>query len=418
MVPRSALLLLSLLLLACETRPGQITVVFSGGATGMDLDFTVAGTQRFMERHPDIRVVVIPTPRSNAERLDYYRQLFERRSGEVDVLQIDVVWIGMLADHALDLRQHIAPERIVRHFPSVVENNSVEGRLVAMPWFADGPSLYYRKDLLDRYGYEDPPKSWEEMATMAARIQDGERRAGNLGFWGYLWQGRAYEGLTCNALEWQYSHGGGNFVEGDGRPNLDREEVARAFEMAKSWVGTISPPEVVGFDEEDSRLIWQKGDAAFLRNWSYAYSLTQATAIGRDFDVAPLPGGPRGRFGTLGGWQLMVSRYSRHPEAASALVDFLTGMAEQKIRAVEGSYNPTISSLYADREVLEAVPFFDGFEEVYRSLVARPSSLAGEKYDLISSAYSRAANDVISGRRPAAERLAESEREIAEILAR
>jgi len=155
-----------------------------------------------------------------------------------------------------------------------------------------------------------------------------------------------------------------------------------------------------------------------LRNWSYVYSLTQATAMGRQFDVAPVPAGPGGHYGTLGGWQLMVSRYSRNARAAAALVDYLTGMGEQKIRAVEGSYNPTISSLYADQEVLEAVPFFEGFEEVYRSLVVRPSTSAGEKYDEISVAYSRAANDVVSGRRPASERLAEAEREIAEILAR
>jgi trehalose/maltose transport system substrate-binding protein len=417
MIRRFAVLLFPLLLLACETQPSRITVVFSGGATGNDLDFTVAGTQRFMERHPEIRVVVVPTPRNNSERLEYYRQLAERRSDEVDVLQIDVVWIGMLADHALDLRQHIAPERIVRHFPSNVENNTVDGRLVAMPWFADAPILFYRRDLLAKYGYEGPPETWDELAGMAGRIQDGERRAGNLGFWGYLWQGRAYEGLTCNALEWQHSYGGGNFVEGEGGPNLDREEVARAFNMARGWVGTISPPQVVGFDEEDSRLIWQKGDTAFLRNWSYVYSLTQATAIGKDFAVAPLPAGPGGRSGTLGGWQLMVSKYSRNPRAAAALVDYLTGNAEQKIRAIEGSYNPTIASLYADREVLEAVPFFDGFEEAYRNLVVRPTSVAGHKYDDVSVAYSRAVNDVISGRRPAAERLREAEREIDEILA-
>jgi trehalose/maltose transport system substrate-binding protein len=417
MTPRFAVLILSLVLLACEQQPERITLTFSGAATGSDLDFTVAGTHRFMERHPDIRVVVVPTPRSNAERLEDYRRTLEGHSDEIDVLQIDVVWIGMVADHAVDLRQYIAPERIVRHFPSIIENNTIDGRLVAMPWFADAPSLFYRKDLLARYGYDGPPATWDELEAMAERIQDGERRAGNLGFWGYLWQGRAYEGLTCNALEWQYSHGGGNFV-GGGRPNLARSETTRAFEMAKGWVGNISPPEVVEFDEEDSRQIWHKGDAAFLRNWSYVYSLTQATAMGRHFDVAPVPAGPGGRYGTLGGWQLMVSRYSRNARAAAALVDYLTGMAEQKIRAVEGSYNPTIASLYADREVLEAVPFFEGFEEVYRSLVVRPSTPAGEKYDEISVAYSRAANDVVSGRRPASERLAEAEREIAEILAR
>ena len=211
---RSFSLLLSPILvafLACgETE--KISLNLSGGATGSDLELTVAGAQRFMELHPGVQVHVVPTPVSLAGRQAYYELLSERQSPDVDVYQIDVIWAGMFAEHAVDLSTHVSEEAISEHFPFVVANNNVDGKLVAMPWYTDAPFLFYRSDLLTKYGYDEPPATWDTLEIMASEISAGEREEGNLGFWGYVWQGRAYEGLTCNALEWQGSHGGGNFV--------------------------------------------------------------------------------------------------------------------------------------------------------------------------------------------------------------
>ncbi len=401
--PRTLLCLglLSWSLLSCTSERQRVTIAISGGALGQDLDLTVAGTRRFMSRHPDIRVVVTPTPRTNTERLEYYLKALEEASDEVDVLQIDVVWTGILGDHALDLQGLVPVEEINRHFQSNIRNNMVRGRLVAMPWFADFPSLYYRTDLLAKYGFSGPPTTWDELYRMAETIQLGERKAGNLGFVGYVWQGRAYEGLTCNALEWQSSYGGGIFVGDDGRANLTQPQVVAAFQMAAGWPGRISPREILDFDEEDGRLVWQRGDAAFLRGWAVIYAQTQQSGIGRSFGVAPLPAGPAGRAATLGGWQLMVSRYSRHPEAAVELVRFLTSPEEQKRRAIEGSYSPSIPELYRDPEILQAAPLFAGFEDRIGDLVVRPSGRVGTAYDRISSLYSAAVHRVLAGEDPA-----------------
>jgi trehalose/maltose transport system substrate-binding protein len=407
--------LISLALVSCTSERERVTIAISGGALGQDLELTVDGTRRFMRQHPDIRVVVTPTPRTNAERLAYYLKLLEEASDEVDVLQIDVVWTGILGDHALDLQGLVPAEEVRRHFESNIRNNMVDGRLVAMPWFADFPSLYYRTDLLAKYGFSGPPQTWEELARMAATIQAGERREGNLGFTGYVWQGRAYEGLTCNALEWQDSHGGGGFVGDDGRANLSNPQAVAAFRMAAGWPGAISPKEVLDFDEEDGRQIWQRGDAAFLRGWAVIYAQTQQSSIGKSFGVAPLPAGPAGRAATLGGWQLMVSRYSRQPEAAVELVRFLTSPEEQKRRAIEGSYSPSIPALYRDPEVLKAAPLFEGFEARIDDLVVRPSARVGAAYDRISTVYSGAVHRILEGQDPAAV-LPEAEAEVNAIL--
>jgi len=411
------LLGLTSLVVSCGQKQEEITLSISAGAAGQDLDLTVAGVARFMEEHPNIRVLVVPTPRESDGRLAYYLKLLRESSSTVDVMQVDVVWIGAVAEHALDLREFIPAEELAQHLDLVIQNNEVDGRLVAVPWYSDMPSLYYRTDLLNKYGYSEPPKTWDELGEMAWRIQQGERIGGNLGFWGYAWQGAPYEGLTCNALEWQLSFGGGNFIGPDGRPNLANEGAIRAFRSAASWVGRISPPAVLNFDEDESRLLFQRGDAAFLRNWAYAYSvLREAGDVGKNFSVAPLPGGPGGRAAALGGWNLMVSRYSRYPGEAAELARYLTGRGEQKIRALVGSYLPTLVPLYEDPEVLQAAPLFEEFKQSYAHLVRRPSTELGEKYPAVSAVYNRAVHDILSGADPA-ERLKAAEAEMASGLA-
>lgn len=404
------------LLSSCSSQPEKITLIIAGGASGQELELTVAATQRFMAQNPNIRVGVRPIPTNLEERLDLYRQMLSRASDQIDVLQIDVVWVGILANYGLDLNGLIPAEEIEKHFPSLIENNTVDGKLVAMPLFADAPSLFYRKDLLEKYGLSAPPKTWNELVEMSETIALGERKEGNLGFWGYLWQGINDEALTCNALEWQQSSGGGNFLDEEGDPHLASAESIGAFKKAASWVGSISPEQVVEFGEEDSRLMWQRGDAAFLRNWSYVFALASQNRFLRErMGVAPLPAGPAGRAATLGGWELMVSKFSGYPREAAALVRFMTSESEQRTRAIEGSYNPTIQALYQDAGVLRSVPFFEGFEETYESLVVRPSTQLGARYAEVSSIYSRAVHDILEGA-DAETRLTQAEEEMAAVV--
>lgn len=136
--------------------------------------------------------------------------------------------------------------------------------------------LYYRTDLLQKYGYQRPPQTWTELDQMATRIQAGERQAGNRDFWGFVFQGKAYEGLTCDALEWIFSMGGGRIIEPDGRITINNPQAIAALNMVRSWVGRISPPGVTSYAEEEARNAFQSGNAAFMRNWPYAYSLGQS----------------------------------------------------------------------------------------------------------------------------------------------
>ncbi len=254
-------------------------------------------------------------------------------------------------------------------------NNTVDGALVGLPWFTDGGLLYYRSDLLEKYGFDGPPATWAELEEMAQTIQDGERADGNQDFWGYVWQGKAYEGLTCDALEWVYSSGGGTIISPEKVITIDNEAAAAVLNAAASWVGTISPPGVTGFQEEEARAVWQGGNAAFMRNWPYAYSLGQAddSAIQGLFDVTSLPGAEAGQSAaTLGGWQLAVSKYSSNPESAAKFVLWIGSKEQQKARALNLSLLPTIPALYEDAEIVDVVPFMSKLLPVFTNAVAVP----------------------------------------------
>ena len=398
----------------------EVTVVVAAGAVGQELELTQQAAADFMEACPNITVEVLETPDLATDRLGLYLQLFEAESPDVDVFQIDVIWPGILAEHMIDLYPYLTEEEVEAHFPAIIENNTVDGALIGIPWFTDAGLLYYRTDLLEAYELE-VPTTWDELEEAAQIIMDGEREAGNDEFWGFVWQGNAYEGLTCDALEWQYSESDTRIVNPEtGEIEVNNEETIMAFERAAGWVGTISPDGVTGYGEEDARGVFQSGNAAFMRNWPYAYSLGNAedSPIMGLFDVSPLPfGASEHGAATLGGWQMAVSRYSENPDAAAAVAVYMTSYDVQRMRAIEGSMNPTIMALYEDEGVLEAAPFFGSLYYVFINAVARPSTITSSQYNEVSVLYFTAVHSILTGEEDAAVAMELLELDLMDLLA-
>jgi trehalose/maltose transport system substrate-binding protein len=178
------------------------TISISCGAVGLELELCQEGAQAWAEQTGN-QVNVISTPNSATERLALYQQILAANSADIDVFQIDVIWPGVLANHFIDLAEHIPDDQVSQHFPAIIENNTVDDSLVAMPWFTDAGVLYYRTDLLEKYG-KQPPETWQELTAIAKEIQDGERAEGNDKMLGFVFQAKAYEGLTCDA-RWRAS---------------------------------------------------------------------------------------------------------------------------------------------------------------------------------------------------------------------
>ena len=389
--------------------PESIAIAISCGSVGTEFEVCKEGVDAWAQTTGHKATVVTSTT-SSTDKLAAAQQLLGAESSDVDVFSVDVVWPGILGKFFIDLKPY-ARGAEAEHFPALVANGTLDGKLVAMPWFADAGLLYYRKDLLDKYK-ESVPTTWAQLTATARKIQDAEREAGNKDMQGFVFQGKAYEGLTCDALEWVVSHGGGSIVEPDGKISINNPNAAAALELASSWPGTISPTGALNAEEDDARGVFQSGNAVFMRNWPYAWKPSQdaSSPVKDKVGVAPLPRGEGDGArpaATLGGWYRSVSKFSRHPAEAADLVMYLTSAAEQKRRAMKAGFYPTIPSLYTDQQLVGDNPFFATMGEIFKGAVPRPSTETGSKYNQVSNAFFNAVHAVLAREKPAKDALAE-----------
>ena len=388
---------------------GTVEIALSCGSVGNDYENCKVGAAAW-EKKTGNKVKLITGPTSSNEQLALAQQQLAASSTDIDVFNVDIVWPGILGTFFIDLKPYTnGAEK--EHFEAIIANNTIDGKLVAMPWFTDAGILYYRKDLLEKYK-EKVPTTWQELTATAKKVQDGERKAGNKDIWGYVFQGKAYEGLTCNALEWVTSFGGGTVIGADGAVTIDNPDAVAAIELAASWIGSISPQGVLNYEEEESRGIFQSGNAVFMRNWPYAYKTSQEekSPIKDKVGITVLPKGAGANArsaAALGGWNLAVSKFSKHPKEAAELAIYLTSTEEQKRRAIAGGFQPTIASLYQDKEILAANPLFASLADTFKSAVPRPTTITKSKYNQASTAFWNAVHAVLTKEAKAKDSLAE-----------
>ena len=345
-------------------------------------------------RDTGIRVRLIPHPSGSGAAYAQLARIFGSRSSSADVMMLDVIWPGAFAPYLVNLKPALG--RAARqHAQGIIQNNTVGGKLVAMPWFGDFGILYYRTDLLRKYGFRHPPRTWAELGTQARRIQNGERRT-NSNFYGFVFQGNAYEGLTCNALEWLASSGGGTFIS-SGKATLNNPRAANILNTIRGWVGNITPRGVTSYQEDQALNAFDGGNAAFMRNWPYAYAASQTTDIKGKFNVTVLPHGAGGTsVGTVGGWQLGVSKFSKHKQAAIELVRYVTSPAVQRFDAIFNSNVPTIPSVAANKAVRRTNPYLK--PEISRvKRVTRPSRYLKGQYQQGSQYIYQGINQILNG---------------------
>jgi multiple sugar transport system substrate-binding protein len=271
----------------------------------------------FHRLHPGVLVRLIEGPPPTNTREDMYSTSFLSGESAYDIVYSDVIWTPRFAAAGwlLDLTGRLTDADMSDFLPAALSAGYYKGRLYRIPAFTDAGLLYYRKDLVAQ-----PPETFAELESLSKQFQSADR-------WGFLWQGKQYEGLITVYLEilWGF---GGDWINAETRDVfLDRPEAIQALDFLKRTIGTISPPAVTTYIEEDTRNLFQNGRAVFLRNWPYVWTLMKESPMRSEDRVAmaPMvhaPGVPGAA--TMGGWGFGISRYTRNPEAAWQLVDFLT----------------------------------------------------------------------------------------------
>lgn len=360
------------------------------------------------ERASGFRVRREPLPASSDEQHLFYAINFQAQSNEFDVAAVDTIWVAEFAQAGWlrDLTHLLPPGDRADLFPGPLASITWHGRIHALPWFVDAGLLYYRTDLLAQQGLA-PPRTWEELVSTARAIKRVQPA-----LHGFVWQGKQYEGLVCNALEFVWSHGGDLAAA-----HADTAARGLAF-MRRLVTGGVTPEFVTTLTEEPTRVIFGRGNAVFLRNWPYAWRLLErdGSAVRGRIGVSILPHAPgHASAATLGGWQLGVNAFSTRTEAAEHLAAFLSAAPAQKALALAYGYSPPRRSLYEDAELVAAQPFTASLRTVLEAARPRPVS---PSYVALSQTLQAEFSAVITGARAPEDALAAIRRASATLDAR
>ncbi len=356
------------------SRPvGPVTIVFKH-AKHPRYAFLTEVVREFEAENPQIRIREEILPASTDEQHQFYVINLAAGANDFDVLDMDVIWVPEFARAGWleELTAHVSAAELGPLNAAALRADWLDGKLFAVPWFVDAGVLYYRKDLLDKYGF-GPPRTYPELVEMALKVL-GEERDPRLT--GFVWQGMQYEGLVCAALEFIRGNGG-DLLHDDAQPALTEPATLEALRFMSELIRVhkVTPPLVTTLNEEAARNIFQSGRAVFMRNWPYAWRLLNQpnSPVAGRVGIALVPHFPgHSSAPTLGGFHLGVNKYSRHKSAATAFVRFMIRYGVQKEILLKVGVLPAHRDVYTDPQVRQALPFLADVLPALEQVQPRP----------------------------------------------
>jgi multiple sugar transport system substrate-binding protein len=410
-----------LLLAGCAPRPmrqadaeGRVTLVFKHAKHPR---YTVVSEliQQFERENPGIRVVEELLPASTDEQHQFYVLNLAANAADFDVLDMDVIWVPEFARAGwlADLTDALPREDLAPLHAAALQADWHEGRLYGAPWFVDTGILYYRKDLLDKYGFA-PPRTYPELLAAAQEILAREKDPRLSGF---VWQGMQYEGLICAALEFIRGNGG-DVLDAAGQPALTSQATLEAVRFMRALVAEhgVTPALVTTLNEEAARHIFQSGRAIFMRNWPYARALVEqaGSPVAGRIGVTLIPHFPGGESApTMGGFHLGVNRNSPHQAEAVKFLRFMLRYEVQKQVLLRVGVLAAHRELYRDPEVLAALPHLRDLLPALEHVQPRPVT---PYYLMISQILQPELSAAVAGIRTPEEAMESARKQIAHLL--
>jgi multiple sugar transport system substrate-binding protein len=381
-----------------DSAKGDVTYC-TGKDTSGDL---ITGIEEFNKANPGLNAKLVEFPTDAQQQHDQFAQRQRAKSGDCDAFESDVVWTAEFASQKwlYDMTPYV-DKRKADFIPSTLESITYDGKSWGAPRATDTGLLFYRTDQA-----KTAPATWQELYKTAATTNPK----------GIAYQGAAYEGLTCDFLEVAFAAGGKVLSDDGKKSEINSPENLKALQLMIDGIKTgAAPKAVTTMMEEPARLAWEAGKVSFMRNWPYAYSLSQkAPKLKGKFDVAPLPSFEgAGKAGILGGHNSVISAYAKNPGGALKLIDFLTSKERLTVNATKYSKAPTIASVYDDPAVKKAIPFAADMKAAVEQAKSRPVSPV---YPQISEAIFKNVNAALSGSMSPQDALKKADSDIARAL--
>ena len=325
---------------------------------------------KFNQQHTDIKFEIVEAPSDSNQVEDLYTSSFLLGNSPFDVVYMDIVWTPKFAAAGWlrDISDRLSATEAEQYLKGDIAGGMYQDSLYRLPFRSDAGMLYYRQDLLKQAGYE-PPETFDQLLEISQDLQQQE-----LADWGYVWQGKQYEGLAAMFVE--ILQGNDAFwVDPDTlEVGLDQPEAIAAVEFLRKAIALkVSPPGVTTYAEEETRLLFQNGKAVFLRNWPYVYSLAAESAIAEKYNIKPMVHAEGNSSGaTLGGWGLGIATSSKHPDAAWQVIEFLSSEASQREFILATGFVPSRIALFNDPEIVAKYDYYPQLLKVVQSSALRP----------------------------------------------
>ncbi|WP_293126467.1 ABC transporter substrate-binding protein [Microcoleus sp. bin38.metabat.b11b12b14.051] len=363
-----AAVLLLFILPALTQQPVVLTMLMQG----QDIANWKPFVKEFEQKNRDIRINLVEGPFDSNLVENLYTSAFLLGESPYDIINMDIVWVPKFAaaGWVRDLTDRIGPKQLAKFIPGNVEGGRYRGKLYRIPHASDAGMLYYRKDILKQAGIP-APKTFEEMVKISQNLQQQGKAT-----WGYLWQGKQYEGVSAMFVEVLSGFGGFWANPKTFEVGLDKPEAIKAVEFLKNTIASgISPPGVTTYGEEETRLLFQNGKALFLRNWPYVWKLanTEGSKVKGKIAIEPMLSSIGKTGGScLGGWGWGISKTSKHPEQAWKAIKYLTSEATQRKFILETGLIPSYKSLFTDKQIVAKYPHYPQLLKVVERSALRP----------------------------------------------
>ncbi|MGB3510505.1 MAG: ABC transporter substrate-binding protein [Microcoleaceae cyanobacterium] len=325
----------------------------------------------FNKTHSKIKLEIVKGPNDTNLVEDLYTSSFLLGDSPYDLAYMDIVWVQKFAaaDWLQDLSEKVDKQQLKEtYLLGDIEGGTYQDKLYRMPLRSDGGMLYYRTDLLKKSGFE-PPNTFEELIKISQELQQQ-----GLAEWGYVWQGKQYEGLSAMFIEILKGYGGFWVNPETNEVGLDKPEAIKAVDfLRKTITEGISPPGVTTYAEEETRRLFQSGNTVFLRNWPYVYPLASNSEIAGKFAIKPMIHAPGEDSGAcLGGWGLGIVKSTKHPEEAWEVIQYFNQPEVQRKLILETGFIPARKSLFNDPTLVTEFPYLPNLLQVVENSVLRP----------------------------------------------
>lgn len=376
------LALLSATLLTAVLPPaiaqGETRLRAFAGGSGQRPDLMRKLFDQYQAKNPGVKIDVETGGATSELQRQYLSTVLNAKDPAIDLFMIDIVnpaqYVG--AGWIEPLNTYLgAPATVMKpYLPAYAAANVIDGKIAAMPAFADAMFMYYRRDLLEKYKLPEP-KTWDELAVSARKIQQGE---GDPNLQGLSIQGAPIEGAVCTFMLPYWSQGK-ELNDAAGKLTLDKAAAAKGLNQWLTLVDQgVIKKNVAEVKTPDTVNEFKAGQVVFAINWGFAWDRfkddTDSKVSGK-VGVMALPAMTGGKSATcVGGWQWAVSAFSKNKAEAAKLVKFLASPEASKFLAIEGSLLPTAIPVYEDPEVQKAVPWFKDAAPVVAAGRSRPQS--------------------------------------------